>query len=78
MVSKEEENFLRIVYLHYRVATGALTNFFDTKHPSLSADLNIPGNKAILKDLYKPPRGNTRVLYRNQWKTLYPTTGKLL
>ncbi|XP_063412766.1 uncharacterized protein LOC134695444 [Mytilus trossulus] len=75
MVSKEEENFLRIVYLHYRVATGALTNFFDKLHPSLSADLNIPGNKAILKDLYIPPTRKKRVLYQGQWNTLYPPPG---
>ncbi|CAG2254650.1 unnamed protein product [Mytilus edulis] len=78
MVSKEEENFLRIVYLHYRVATGALTNFFDKLHPSLSADLNIPGNKAILQDLYIPPPRKKRVLYRGQWDTLYPPPGKFL
>ncbi|XP_063411142.1 uncharacterized protein LOC134694078 [Mytilus trossulus] len=75
MVSKEEENFLRIVYLHYRVATGALTNFFDKLHPSLSADLNIPGNKAILQDLYIPPPRKKRFLYRSQWDTLYPPPG---
>ncbi|VDI03046.1 Hypothetical predicted protein [Mytilus galloprovincialis] len=75
MVTKEEENFLRIVYLHYRVATGALTNFFDKLHPSLSADLNIPGNKAILQDLYIPPPRKKRVLYRGQWDTLYPPPG---
>ncbi|CAG2251700.1 unnamed protein product [Mytilus edulis] len=78
MVSKEEDNFLRIVYLHYRVATGALTNFFDKLHPSLSADLNIPGNKAILQDLYIPPPRKKRVLYRGQWDTLYPPPGKFL
>ncbi|CAG2251751.1 unnamed protein product [Mytilus edulis] len=75
MVSKEEDNFLRIVYLHYRVATGALSNFFDKLHPSLSADLNIPGNKAILHDLYIPPPKKKRVLYRRQWDTLYPPPG---
>ncbi|XP_071150630.1 uncharacterized protein [Mytilus edulis] len=75
MVSKEEDNFLRIVYLHYRVATEALTNFFDKLHPSLSADLNIPGNKAILRDLYIPPPRKKRVLYRGQWDTLYPPPG---
>ncbi|CAG2251696.1 unnamed protein product [Mytilus edulis] len=78
MVSKEEDNFLRIVYLHYRVATGALTNFFDKLHPSLSADLNIPGNKAILQDLYIPPPRKKRFLYRGQWDTLYPPAGKFL
>ncbi|VDH95348.1 Hypothetical predicted protein, partial [Mytilus galloprovincialis] len=74
MVSKEEENFLRIVYLNYRVATEALTNFFDKKHPNLSADLNIPENKTKLHSLYKTPGGKKPVLYRGQWNTLYPTT----
>ncbi|VDI43635.1 Hypothetical predicted protein, partial [Mytilus galloprovincialis] len=75
MVSTEEDNFLRMVYLNYRVATKALTNFFDKLHPSLSADLNIPGNNAILKDLYTPPPRKKPVLYHGQWDTLYPPPG---
>lgn len=76
MVSNEEENFLRIVYLNYRVATGALTRFFDKLHPHLSADLHIPGNKVILQKLYIPPPRGKRVLYPGQWNILYPPPGK--
>lgn len=76
MVSKEEENFLRIVYLNYRVATGALRKFFDKLHPNLSVDLHIPVNKSILTQMYNPPRGRRRVLYSSQWNILYPPTGR--
>ncbi|CAG2199891.1 unnamed protein product [Mytilus edulis] len=76
MVSKEEENFLRIVYLNYSVATRALTTFFDKLHPDLSADLHITGNKATLKQLLNPPPCRKRVLYQGQWDILYPPTGK--
>lgn len=72
MTSPEEENFLRIVYLHYRVVTPVLKRFFDGKHPNLSADLNLATNKAILSNLHNPPR---RILYAQQWKKLYPPTG---
>lgn len=75
MVTKEEENFLRIVYLNYRVATGALTRFFDKLHPHLSADLNIPENKAILQQMHHPLPGRKRVLNQEQWNILYPPTG---
>ncbi|CAC5379936.1 unnamed protein product [Mytilus coruscus] len=75
MVSKEEENFLRIVYLNYSVATRALTRFFDKLHSNLSADLHIPRNKAKLKQLLNPPPGRKRVLYQGQWDILYPPTG---
>ncbi|CAG2197183.1 unnamed protein product [Mytilus edulis] len=75
MVSKEEENFLRIVYLNYSVATRALTTFFDKLHPDLSADLHITGNKATLKQLLNPPPCRKRVLYQGQWDILYPPTG---
>ncbi|CAC5400073.1 DZIP3 [Mytilus coruscus] len=75
MVSKEVENFLRVVFLNYRVATGALKRFFDKLHPNLQADLNIPGNKAILQQLYTPPPRIKRVLYQGQWHILYPSAG---
>lgn len=78
MVSNEEENFLRIVYLNYRVATGALKRFFDIQHPNLSVDLHKPGIEASLKLLYKPPPGKKRVLYQGQWDILYPPPGKRL
>lgn len=68
MVSQEEENFLRIVYLHYRVATDALRRFFDKLHQNLSVDLNNQGNKAILTQLLS----KKRVLYQTQWDILYP------
>ncbi|XP_071139528.1 uncharacterized protein [Mytilus edulis] len=74
MTLPEEENFLRIVYLHYRVVTPSLKRFFDGKHPNLSADLNLPTNKAILSNLHNPPRGR-RILHPQQWNTLYPPTG---
>lgn len=76
MVSKEEENFLRIVYLNYSVATRALTRFFDKLHPDLSADLHNTRNKATLKQLLTPPHDRKRVLYQGQWNILYPPTGK--
>lgn len=76
MVSKEEENFLRIVHLNYSVATRALTTFFDKLHPDLSADLHITGNKATLKQLLNPPPSRKRVLYQGQWDILYPPTRK--
>ncbi|CAC5368067.1 unnamed protein product [Mytilus coruscus] len=75
MVSKEEENFLRIVYLNYSVATRALTRFFDKLHSNLSADLHNPRNKAKLEQLLNPPPGRKRVLYQGQWDILYPPTG---
>lgn len=78
MVLKEEENFLRIVYLNYRVATGALTRFFDKLHPNLSADLHLPGNKYTLQQLNNSLPGKRRVLYKGQWNILYPTPGKCL
>ncbi|XP_063412587.1 uncharacterized protein LOC134695294 [Mytilus trossulus] len=76
MVSKEIENFLRIVYLNYSVAIRALTTFFDKLHPDLSADLHITGNKASLKQLLHPSPGRKRVLYQGQWNILYPPTEK--
>lgn len=76
MVTKEEDNFLRVVYLNYQVGTTALRRYFDNVHPNLSSDLSSPTNKAILSNLYKPPRGQKRVLYQQQWDILYPSTGK--
>ncbi|XP_076080667.1 uncharacterized protein LOC143051655 [Mytilus galloprovincialis] len=75
MVTKEEDNFLRVVYLNYRVGTTALRRYFDSVHPFLPADLSSPPNKAILASLHKPPRGQRRVLYQEQWDILYPPTG---
>lgn len=70
MTSQEEENFLRIVYLHYRVITPCLTKFFDGIHPNLSASLNLAQNKTILRELQKK-----RILNQQQWDTLYPSLG---
>ncbi|XP_076081147.1 uncharacterized protein LOC143052059 [Mytilus galloprovincialis] len=75
MTSPEEENFLRIVYLHYRVVTPVLKRFFDGNHPNLSADLNLATNRAILSNLHNPPPRSRRILFAQQWKTLYPPTG---
>lgn len=75
MISPEEENFLRIVYLHYRVVTPVIKRFFDRKHPNLSADLTT--NKTILYNLRNPPEGFPRVLYAKQWEILYPPRGML-
>ncbi|XP_076080658.1 uncharacterized protein LOC143051646 isoform X2 [Mytilus galloprovincialis] len=74
-MTKEEDNFLRIVYLNYRVGTTALRRYFDSVHPNLQSVLSSPSNKAILSDLYKPPRGQRRILYQEQWNTLYPSPG---
>ncbi|XP_071138346.1 uncharacterized protein [Mytilus edulis] len=74
-ITKEEDNFLRIVYLTYRVGTTALRRYFDGFHPNLQSDLSFPPNKAILLDLHKPPRGQRRVLYQEQWNILYPSSG---
>lgn len=78
MTLPEEENFLRIVYLHYRVVTPSLKRFFDGKHPNLSADLNLPTNQAILSNLHNPPPKGRRILYPQQWNTLYPPTGMFI
>ncbi|XP_052084041.1 uncharacterized protein LOC127721329 [Mytilus californianus] len=75
MATKEEDNFLRVVYLNYRVGTTALRRYFDSVHSNLPSDLSSPPNKAILSSLYKPPRGQRRVLYQEQWDILYPPTG---
>ncbi|CAC5360513.1 unnamed protein product [Mytilus coruscus] len=75
MATKEEDNFLRIVYLNYRVGTTALRRYFDSAHPNLASDLSSPSNKAILSNLHKPPRGQRRVLYQDQWNMLYPSPG---
>ncbi|CAC5360488.1 unnamed protein product [Mytilus coruscus] len=75
MATKEEDNFLRVVYLNYRVGTNALRRYFDSVHPNLPADLSPPPNKAILSSLHKPPRGQRRILYQEQWDILYPPTG---
>ncbi|CAG2201854.1 unnamed protein product [Mytilus edulis] len=77
-ITKEEDNFLRIVYLNYRVGTKALRRYFDNVHPNLLSDLSSPTNKSILAGLHKPPRGQRRVLYREQWDILYPPSGNFL
>ncbi|VDI14710.1 Hypothetical predicted protein [Mytilus galloprovincialis] len=77
-ITKEEDNFLRIVYLTYRVGTTALRRYFDGFHPNLQSDLSFPPNKAILLDLHKPPKhakGQRKVLYQEQWNILYPSSG---
>ncbi|VDI17828.1 Hypothetical predicted protein [Mytilus galloprovincialis] len=74
-ITKEEDNFLRIVYLNYRVGTKALRRYFDNVHPNLPSDLSSPTNKSILAILHKPPRGQRRVLYQEQWDILYPPSG---
>ncbi|CAG2210513.1 unnamed protein product [Mytilus edulis] len=74
-MTKEEDNFLRIVYLNYRVGTTALRRYFDSVHPNLQSVLSSPSNKAILSDLHKPPRGQRKVLFLEQWNTLYPSSG---
>ncbi|CAC5380301.1 unnamed protein product [Mytilus coruscus] len=75
MATKEEDNFLRIVYLNYRVGTIALRRYFDGVHPNLTSDLSSPSNKAILASLNKPPRGQKRVLFQEQWNVLYLLPG---
>ncbi|CAC5380299.1 unnamed protein product [Mytilus coruscus] len=75
MATKEEDNFLRVVYLNYRVGTTALRRYFDCIHPNLPSDLSSPINKAILLGLHKPPRGQRKVLYQEQWNVLYPSSG---
>ncbi|VDI65285.1 Hypothetical predicted protein, partial [Mytilus galloprovincialis] len=74
-MTKEEDNFLRIVYLNYRVGTSALRRYFDSVHPNLQSVLSSPSNKAILSDLHKPTRGQRKVLFLEQWNTLYPASG---
>ncbi|VDI19623.1 Hypothetical predicted protein [Mytilus galloprovincialis] len=75
-ITKEEDNFLRIVYLNYRVGTTALRRYFDNVHPNLPSDLSSPTNKSILASLHKPtPRGQRKVLYQEQWDILYPPSG---
>ncbi|VDI21504.1 Hypothetical predicted protein [Mytilus galloprovincialis] len=74
-MTKEEDNFLRIVYLNYRVGTTALRRYFDSVHPNLQSVLSSPSNKAILSDLHKPSRGQRKVLFLEQWNTLYPSSG---
>ncbi|CAG2210515.1 unnamed protein product [Mytilus edulis] len=74
-MTKEEDNFLRIVYLNYRVGTTALRRYFDSVHPNLQSVFSSPSNKAILSDLHKPPRGQRKILYQEQWNTLYPSSG---
>ncbi|VDH91506.1 Hypothetical predicted protein [Mytilus galloprovincialis] len=69
MISKEEENFLRIVYLHYRVVTPCLKRFFDGIHPNLSASLKLVPNKTDLRQLQRK-----RILNQQQWDTLYPSS----
>lgn len=78
MTLPEEENFLRIVYLHYRVVSPSLKRFFDGKHPNLTADLNLATNKAILYNLHKPPSKRRQILYEPQWNTLYPPAGMFI
>ncbi|CAG2231817.1 unnamed protein product [Mytilus edulis] len=73
--TKEEDNFLRIVYLYYRVGITVLRRFFDGFHRNLQSDLSFPPNKAILLSLHKPPRGQRKVLYQEQWDILYPSSG---
>lgn len=76
MVTKEEDNFLRVVYLN-KVATTALRRYFDNVHPNLLSDLSSPTNISILSNLYKPLRGQKRVLNPEQWNILYPSSGKV-
>lgn len=76
MVTQEEDNFLRVVHLNYRVGTTALRRYFDNVHPNLPTDLSSPTNESILSNLFKPPRGQKRVLYQDQWNILYPSSGK--
>ncbi|XP_052084012.1 uncharacterized protein LOC127721316 [Mytilus californianus] len=75
MVTKDEDNFLRVVSLNYRVGTTALRRYFDKVHPNLQSDLSSPANISILSSLHKPPRGHKRVLYQEQWNILYPSSG---
>ncbi|CAG2210514.1 unnamed protein product [Mytilus edulis] len=37
--------------------------------------LSSSSNKAILSNLYKPSRGQRKVLFLEQWNTLYPSPG---
>lgn len=77
MSTKEEDNFLRTVYLNYRVATPALRRCFDRKHPNLAFDLSIPANKKILSNLCNTI-GRRKILNAEQLKILYPLTGNYL
>ncbi|CAG2198749.1 unnamed protein product [Mytilus edulis] len=77
-ITKEEDNFLRIVYLNYRVGTTALRRYFDNVLPNLPSDLSSPTNMSILSNLHKPPRGKRRILYQEQWDILYPPSGSQL
>ncbi|CAC5399270.1 unnamed protein product [Mytilus coruscus] len=75
MTTKEEDNFLRIIYLNFQVATPALRSYFDSKHPNLVLDLSFPPNKTVLLDLYKPPPRKKKLLNQGQWSILYPPPG---
>lgn len=77
-ITKVEDNFLRMVYLNYRVGTTALRRYFDNVHPNLPLDLSSPTNKSILSNLYKTSRGQRRILYQEQWDILYPPSGIFL
>ncbi|CAC5391177.1 unnamed protein product [Mytilus coruscus] len=63
MVSKEENNYLRIVYRNFQLSTGSLT---------ISHDLYLQENKTILKKLLNPLPSRERVLYQKPWNILYP------
>ncbi|XP_071152018.1 fibronectin type III domain-containing protein-like [Mytilus edulis] len=75
MVPTDEDNSYRLFYLSHNVGTKALRRFFNRVHSNLASDLRNPESKAILMDLYKPPRGMRRVLYQGQWDILYPSPG---
>ncbi|VDI58191.1 Hypothetical predicted protein [Mytilus galloprovincialis] len=77
-MTKEEDNFLRIVYLNYRVGTTALRRYFDGVHPNLASDLSSSSNKTLLSNLLNPLRRQRTVLHRDQWNILYPLPGSPL
>ncbi|CAC5399269.1 unnamed protein product [Mytilus coruscus] len=68
MITKEVDNFLRTIYLHYQVVTPALRRYFEGKHPNLVSDLSCYYSR--LHNMY-----NRKILYQAQWDILHPPTG---
>lgn len=71
-ITNEEENFLRIVQLLFKVVVEAVRTRFDTLFSPINLYQTLQAKKKDLEDLE-----HKRILKKPQMDLLYPISGKL-
>ncbi|VDI02173.1 Hypothetical predicted protein [Mytilus galloprovincialis] len=71
LLTTEEKNYLRSIYLTFMIGTDAVRIYFDQLHPPTDLVAHLANNKSAFESLKKDG-----IISKAVWEKLYPKRGE--